>query len=139
MKKLICFSLFAFMLSSGFTVQSQAQNWTDSYTYTGGYFADVFCNEVAVDQILGNVAWHVRDHYKNGELEWSIYTASGSLTSANGEVFEIHESDKIYWSQNEWTFHCNLIGNLGNHYILSGHGDTTTWEVFIDKANCLSQ
>lgn len=139
MKKFIFISLLTFLLSSGFTVESQAQNGTVSYTYSGGYSADVICNEVLVDQILGPFAWHVRDHYKNGELEWSIYTASGSLTSENGEVFAIHESDKIYWSQNEWTFHCNLIGNLGNHYILSGHGDATTGEVFIDKANCLSQ
>ena len=139
MKKLIFFSLIAFLLSSGFTLQSQAQNGTISYTYTGGYSAYVYCNEVAVDQILGDVEWHVRDHYKDGVLVWSIYNASGSLTSENGEVFVIHESDTIYWSQNEWTFHCNLIGNLGNHYILSGHGDPTTWEVFIDKANCLSQ
>jgi hypothetical protein len=150
MKKIVYFSFIALLIFIGCSkadnnsaiipsenqLKSVPYNGTDSYYYTGGYFADLICEEIVIDHLSGNVQWHVRDHYKSGQLEWSIYNASGSLTSENGEVFEIHESDKLFYSQVDWTFHCNLTGNLGSHYILSGHGDLTTWEVIVDKANC---
>ena len=153
MKTLIYLSLIAFLILSGCAknddeasikndvnrLKAVPQNGTISYNYTGGYFADLICDEVVIDQLYGNVDWHVRDHYKNGEIEWSFYNATGTLTSTNGEVFEIHESDKLYWSDEDWTFHCNLTGDQGSHYILSGHGDLATWEVFVDRANCPSQ
>lgn len=111
-------------------------NGSVSYNYTGGYVSPLVCDGVQVDEITGNVEWHVVDHYKNGELEWSIYTPSGSLTSEKGEVFEIHESDKIMWSNGIYTFHANLVGNQGGHYILFGHADLTTWEIVFDKVVC---
>ena len=153
MKAIIYVSLIAFLLLSGCAktedesvvktdmnqLKVAPENGTVSYNFSGGYFADIICDEVVIDQIYGPVEWHVRDHYKNGEIEWSIYTASGTLTSSNGEVFDIHESDKLYYVGNDWTFHCNLIGDQGGHYILSGHGDLATWEVFVDRAICISQ
>lgn len=112
-------------------------NGSVSYSYTGGYISPLVCDGVQVDEISGNVEWHVVDHFKNGELEWSIYTPSGSLTSEiTGEVFEIHESDKIMWAQGIYTFHANLLGNQGGHYILFGHADLTTWEIVFDKVVC---
>lgn len=153
MKKLIYLSMIAFLMLSGCAkndddstvknggnqLKAVPENGTVSYFYTGGYFADLICDEVVIDQLFGDVQWHVRDHYKNGEIVWSLYNATGTLTSSNGEVFDIHESDKLYWSAEDWTFHCNLIGDQGSHYILSGHGDLSTWEVFVDKANCPGQ
>ena len=153
MKTLIYLCLVTFLILSGcaknddeLSVNTDAsqlkavpENGTISYFYTGGYFADLICDEEVIDQLLGNVEWHVRDHYKNGEIVWSFYTASGSLTGGIGEVFTIHESDKLYWSDENWTFHCNLTGDQGSHYILSGHGNLATWEVFVDRANCPSQ
>jgi hypothetical protein len=112
-------------------------NGSVSYNYTGGYTSPLGCGGVQVDEISGNVEWHVVDHYKNGELEWSLYTPSGSLTSKNkGEVFEIHESDKIIWSMGIYTFHANLVGTQGGHYILFGHADLATWEIVFDKVVC---
>jgi len=111
-------------------------NGSVSYNYTGGYISPLTCGGVQVDKIEGDVEWHVVDHYENGKLEWSIYTPSGSLTSEQGEVFEIHESDKIMWSKGIYTFHANLIGNQGSHYILSGHADFATWEIVFDKVVC---
>lgn len=153
MKTLIYFSLIAFLFLSGCTkndeestlktgvnqLKSVPENGTVSYNFTWGYIADLICDDVVIDQLSGNVEWHIRDHYTNGEIVWSIYNATGSLMSTNGEVFEIHESDKLWYSQDDWTFHCNLTGDQGSHYILSGHGDLTTWEIFVDKANCPPQ
>ena len=117
------------------------ENGTVSWNYTGGYYAaDLICDDMVIDLLEGDVDWHVRDHYKNGDLVWSIYNASGSLTVAStGETFEIQESDKFYWSLGESSFHCNLVGDQGTHFILFGHYDLITWEISIDKATCPGQ
>lgn len=112
-------------------------NGSVSYDYTGGYISPLVCDGKQVDEITGDIEWHVVDQFKNGELVWSLYTPSGSLTSqSTGEVFEIHESDKIMWAQGIYTFHANLIGTQGSHYILFGHADLATWEIVFDKAVC---
>jgi len=109
-----------------------------SWYYSGGYGIPLVCDDVQVGYISGwPVDWHVIDHYKNGEIEWSIYKASGSLTlKSTGEVFEIQESDKIFYSKGNFSFHANLVGNQGSHYILSGNFDPITYEVFVEKAVC---
>jgi len=151
MKKMLYFSLVAFLFilgcakiaddpaatPDGNQLKAAPVNGSVSYYYTGGYISPLVCDGVQVDEISGNVEWHVIDHYKNGVNEWSIYTPSGSLTSKKtGEVFEIHESDKIMWTQGIYTFHANLVGNQGGHYILFGHADLVTWEIVFDKAVC---
>jgi hypothetical protein len=153
MKVLIYLSLIAILILSGCAknddessvrtgvdqLKSVPENGTVSYNFYWGYWADLFCDDEYMGYLSGPVDWHVRDHYKDGELEWSIYNASGSLEGPNGEIFTIHESDKIYYSQPDWTFHCNLLGDQGSHYILSGHGDPVTYQVFVDRANCPGQ
>jgi hypothetical protein len=152
MKTLICFSLMVFLVFSGCSkvdndsaakpdnnqLKAAPKNGSVSWYYSGGYGIPLVCDDVQVGFLFGwPVDWHVIDHYKNGEIEWSIYNASGFLTlKSTGEVFKIQESDKIFYSKGNFTFHANLVGNLGSHYILSGHFDPATFEVFVDKAVC---
>jgi hypothetical protein len=152
MKTLICFSLMAFLIFSGCSkvdndsaakpaenqLKSAPKNGTVSYYWTGGYYTQLVCDGVEVDYLFGNVNWHILDHYKNGAIIWSIYRASGTLTSSKtGEVFEIKESDKLDVLAGNFIFHSNLVGDKGSHYILSGSGLLVyPWTVTIDKANC---
>jgi hypothetical protein len=152
MKKMIYFSLMVFLLTTGCAkvtndpvakpdgneVKSAAVNGSVSWNLSTGYYIPLECDGVQVGSVFGwPIDWHVIDHYKNGELDWSIYNVTGTLTNRNtGEVFKIQESDKLLWSQGDYTFHANLMGNLGTHYILSGHFDPITFEVLVEKAVC---
>jgi hypothetical protein len=122
----------------GNQVKSAAVNGSVSWYYSSGYYIPLVCDGVQVGYVFGwPIEWHVIDHYKNGELEWSMYKTNGSLTNrSTGEVFKIQESDKLLWSQGDYTFHANLIGNKGTHYILSGHFDPINFEAFVERAVC---
>lgn len=154
MKTAIMFGMMAFLILMGCSkadneslnananqVKSAPQNGTVSYYWTGGYFTPLICGGVEIDYLSGNVDWHIRDHYKDGEIVWTIYNATGNLTSANtGEVFDINESDKVNVAAGEYTFHSNIIGNQGSHYILSGTGLLYyPWTVTVEKAVCPAQ
>ena len=119
-------------------LKSASVNKSVSWDYSSGYYVDLVCDDVQVGFVFGwPIEWHVIDHYKNGDLEWTLYNANGSLTNRHtGEVFKIQESDKLIWSQGDYTFHANLIGNQGSHYILSGRFDPVTFEVLVDRAVC---
>jgi len=38
-----------------------------------------------------------------------------------------------------YSFHWNLIGDMGTHYIASGTVDLDTWEIVFDKTICLGE
>jgi hypothetical protein len=152
MKKFIYLSLMAFLFTMGCAkvsndpaakpdvnqVKALPYDGSVSWSYSSGYGVPLVCDEVQVGSVFGwPIEWHIIDHYKNGELDWSIYNANGSLTNRyTGEIFKIQESDKYLYSKGDFVFHANLIGNQGTHYILFGHFDPITYEVFIDKAVC---
>jgi hypothetical protein len=156
MKALIYLSFFTFLLFTGCTkneddsnlnqsvnqLKEAPENGTVSYYYSAGIYTPITCDGITIDYLSGgDIEWHILDHYKNGELEWSIYKASGTLTVVStGEVFTIQESDKVDVESGEFTFHSNLIGDQGSHYILSGTG-LWVWPytVTIEHANCPSE
>lgn len=152
MKKMLYFSLVAFLFTMGCSKvdndpaakpdgnQLKAAPVTGSVSYisSGGYGIPLVCDGVQVGSVFGwPIDWHIIDHYENGELVWTMYKTNGSLTNTvTGEVFKIQESDKLIWSQADYTFHANLIGNRGTHYILFGHFEPGTFEVFVERAVC---
>ena len=152
MKKMIYFSLMVFLLTMGCAKvtndpvakpdanQEKALPVTGSVSYisSGGYGIPLVCEGVQVGFVFGwPVDWHVIDHYENGELIWTKYNVTGTLTNrSTKEVFKIQESDKLIWTEADYTFHANLMGNQGTHYILSGRFDPATFEVLVDRAVC---
>ena len=122
----------------GNQVKAAPINGSVSYYMSGGYGIPLVCDGVQVGFLFGwPVDWHVIDHYKDGELEWTMYYVTGTLTNrSTKEVFKIQESDKLIWTSADYTFHANLMGNQGTHYILFGHFDPATFEVFVDRAVC---
>ncbi len=102
-----------------------------------GYYAPIYCNGKIVDLLWGNIKVQYSDHIEKNFVKWEMYKWDGELTGWYGEVFQIHESDKIgIPNPGVYTFHFNLVGNMGNHYINSGTYDWQTGIVTIDKAVC---
>lgn len=86
----------------------------------GTYWTPVFCGGEMVDNLEGGtIRVHVVYRYKNGNFFKEIDQIKGEVTSdKTGEVFQIREIDKTY-KEDVWyvTWHYNLIGNQGSHYI----------------------
>ena len=102
-----------------------------------GYWAPVYCDGVLVDELWGNIKVQYLTHVENNSLKWEILIWKGELTGWYGEVFQIHEADKIgIPDAGIYTYHFNLVGNMGSHYINSGTYDWKTGIVTIDKAVC---
>jgi len=155
MKTLIYVSLIAFLLLSGCTkndeestlktgvneLKSVPENGTVSYYFSATILTYISCDGEEIGTLEGgDIEWHILDHYKNGEPEWSIYKATGTLTDeSTGEIFEIKESDKVDYNGGDFTFHSNIIGDQGSHYILAGTGLwIPPYTVTIFRANCPS-
>lgn len=152
MKKTIYFSLVAFLILLGCSksddvsvvnpdenqLKSTAENESVSWYVSGGYGIPLVCDDVQVGYLFGwPIEWHIIDHYAKGQLVWTIYNTTGSLTNrSTGEVFKIQESDRLIWTQGDYSFHANLVGDQGSHYILFGSFDPISFEVYVDKAVC---
>jgi hypothetical protein len=89
---------------------------------------------------------HLIDKYKDGEQITQISQWNGETMSSTGEVFKWSEVDKyvvvdvVANMPIDLTFHVNLIGDQGSHYILSG---TVKYyppvTITIDKAVCIEK
>jgi len=59
------------------------------------------------------------------------------MSSVNQEVFQIHESDKIDIPvSGVYTYHFNLVGNMGSHYINFGILNMDNWTIVCTKSVC---
>ena len=106
-----------------------------------GYWQPVYCDGVNVDNLTGTVIYHVAVHYKNGNLILENVHYSGVVQSSNTtEEFKMSEVDKVNNIKGILSWHFNLIGNQGTHYV-----GTITWDMVndpnfespvIDKAIC---
>jgi len=104
-----------------------------------GYLTPLFCDGEMVDYVSGNISSHWRVHYKDGVREWIIINFSGTLTSTNGEVLTIRETDKIDFEEGMdpiYLIRWNIMGQDGSHYIGSGYVDWTTWDVVPEMTVC---
>jgi len=102
------------------------------------YWSPVYCDGVAVDTLTGTIKANIVAHYEQGALKWYMFKWSGEVTSPiNQEVFVVHELDKIGIPiPDTYTYHLNLIGDMGTHYINSGTLDMTDWSITVDKSVC---
>jgi hypothetical protein len=138
------FLLLCLFLGVGLT-QLSAQNGKNGtgtivFTFENDYWSPVFCNGVQVDVLEGKLTSQVVIHAEKGQYKWYMLHWHGELISSlNQEVFQIHESDKIDIPKlGDWSYHFNLVGNKGSHYINSGTLNTDTWNVVVNKSVCLA-
>lgn len=116
--------MMCLLLGIGLTqLAGQNSNSTDTKSVQGWflstYWSPVYCDGVLVDYLEGGVIKvHYVAHYKDGSFTWETDQLKGEVTSVTGEVFEVTELDKTYFTDHWYvTWHFNLMGNWGTHYI----------------------
>ena len=110
------------------------QGWVQST-----YWTPVYCGGVQVDELSGGeIMIHKIIHFKDGAYQWENAQIKGQVTSdKTGEVFKIQEIDKTYFTDHWYvTWHYNLKGNLGTHYIGTLTYSYWTGEITIGKTVC---
>ena len=98
----------------------------------------LWCDNNLVDHFLGDMNLQCTMQYENDVLLFMNMQYSGSYTGENtGEVVKFKEIVRIDLSKSDnSSFHMNVIGNKGSHYIISGTYLTQEPWVVIDKAIC---
>lgn len=106
------------------------------------------CDGIEVDHLSGTLDVFCRmfGYYPEGQegndnafvSEWMIHNYSGTLasTSGSGEIFEIQGVKKMDMLEKDFTFHLNVKGSLGSHYILFASGTNSPYTFTIEKAVC---
>ena len=83
-----------------------------------GYWQPVYCDGVLVDDLSGTVTAHNIEFYRDGFMVSAIMHYYGQVVSLRtGEVFKLNEIDKADNIDGNVTWHFNLNGDKGNHYI----------------------
>jgi hypothetical protein len=152
MKTFLCFCLTAILILSGCSkpagdlgvnpnenqLKSATPDKAVSHRFPSDYYIQLTCDGVNGDFLIGSVDTHCVMFGHPGAWQWMIMTFSGKLTNEiTGEEFVIKETDKYDNLQNVFTFHANVRGDKGNHYILSGSGLLVPpWTLTIDKVTC---
>lgn len=98
----------------------------------------LWCDNNLIDHFLGDMNLHCTMQYENDVLVFMNMEYSGSYTGENtGEVVKFKEitRDDLSKSDNR-SFHMNVVGNKGSHFIISGTYLTQEPWVVIDKAIC---
>lgn len=126
--------------SMSVSAQDKANNAADQGWFTTTYWSPVYCDGVMVDLLEGGevTVHYVFRYVNNGPvLAKEIDQVKGTVTSQSGEVFKIRETDKYFYTDHwELTWHYNLIGNMGNHYIGSITYNYQTGEITVGKTVC---
>ena len=138
-KVILLSCLFIGIATLSVNAQDKANN-SDQGWVVGTYYSPVFCDGEMVDYLEGG---EIRVHFvfrmfKNGSvLAKEIDQIKGTVTSESGEVFKIRETDK-YEYVNGWvlTWHYNLIGDQGTHYIGTLTYYYNTGELIVGQTVC---
>lgn len=111
--------------------QKAVQGW-----FMSEYWSPVYCGDTMVDLLEGG---SIRVHYvvPSGGKYYEIDQLKGEVTSQTGEVFQVRETDKYYFTDHWYvTWHYNLIGDRGTHYIGTLTYSYWTKEITIGKVVC---
>jgi hypothetical protein len=135
----------AFLLLCMFLVirLNQLSAQSSEFTGTFDYWQPVYCNGVQIDYLTGTTTYSGIEHYKNGVAIFQNYHNRGEVTSTiTKEVFNVIETDKVFQlDQNSnftfCTWHFNLKGDQGSHYLGSMTWDLITGTMTVDKFVCV--
>jgi hypothetical protein len=138
-KTLLLVCIFVGIASLSLNAQNKA-NKADQGWYSSAYWSPVYCDGVLVDVLEGGeiTVHYVFRLFKNGSvLAKEIDQIKGTVESSSGEVFKIRETDK-YEYVDGWVFtwHYNLIGDRGSHYIGTLTYYYKTGELVVGHTTC---
>ncbi len=140
-KTILLFGLF--LILSGITnAQTKSiPNHIEGYTWM-----EFYCGDQFIGSGEGYMNFLYIEHYQNGKLVWfKAEGFHGTLTSDWGETLSWHESDKVLgpfpWDNvpgfPTHTFHYNIIGDQGSHFIGSATYNWETGVITFDRAKCI--
>jgi len=100
---------------------------------------EVICDGVPVDVVTNAEPFllQVVEHYKNGEVtSWNYHLNNIKFISETGEVFKFQGTERGSVKGGlDYTFG-NMIGSLGNHYIMKLILDSNDWSVVDVSFSC---
>ena len=131
-KKSAFLVIICLFLGAGFTqISAQSTNKTfQGWAPTVPWKVEVYCDGELTDYVEGVMKVHWVFHA--GEEFWQILQVKGTATSSkSGEVFKYKEMDKKDFFDGPVTYHYNLKGNMGNHYIGTATVDFSDWNNWI--------
>jgi len=141
LKFIIGLFLFVCLLSGVANAQCDCPDGTKSVTFKQEwlYFQPVYCDGELADMLTGNATASGVRHYVDGILKWANYKNRGNVTSEwTGEVFKLRETDqREIYSEGKVTWHWNLKGNMGSHYVGSASWDYINDIITIHKSICV--
>jgi len=106
--------------------------WVESYYYT-----PVRCDGEFVDWVEGVFTIHVVNHYKDGVWIFQRLMIKGIGTGyLSGETFKFNYNEKYSNVTGICTWHYNLKGDDGDHYIGSMTWDYNTSTMTVNKTVC---
>jgi len=116
---------------------SEPTHWQKVIKDTWTMKFPVWCGDEASDFLIGTADIHITERIENGKSAWMIITYSGSFVGNAGEVYKYKEMGKVNIPvEGDNTFHINVKGNKGSHFIMSGtYLSEEPWVIF-DKAIC---
>jgi hypothetical protein len=117
---------------------SESNGWQKTGRFTINTEFPLMCGDNVIDYFVGSADIHFTERIENGEQVWIILTYSGSFVGKNTEeVFNYKEINKINIPfEGDYSFHINVKGDKGSHFIMSGsYLAEEPWVVF-DKAIC---
>jgi len=129
------------LIGIGLTQVSAQKGKNGTGTVTGMYYntpydQPIILNGTLIDELVGTIQFHSVVHFKDGEPVWAksvdIKSEAKSIFFPY-EVFRVHEIDKSEWEVFCITWHFNLIGNMGSHYIGAVTWNFVTNETWFDK------
>ncbi|MEI8115252.1 MAG: hypothetical protein WCI54_16595 [Bacteroidia bacterium] len=110
-----------------FSLPKNGENGSVTSRFTTWYWLPVYIDGVMVDELSGDVEWHIIIRYKNGAMINVIDKITGiSIQSKTGENFTGSEIDRQNIEDQLGIWHFNLKGNQGTHYI--GTLTQTNWD-----------
>ena len=149
MKKTIYFNMLAFLIILGSSTvniisginpgdnqqNSATPDKTISHRFQSGYWTPLICDGVTFDYLEGVLDVHCVMFGHPGAWQWMTMRFTGTLTNSEGEQFRIKEIDKS--DDTEFSWHANIVGDRGSHYIISGSGLLVPPYTFtVDQAVC---
>ncbi|MDU8885609.1 hypothetical protein RXV94_05520 [Yeosuana sp. MJ-SS3] len=119
--------------------QHEAKNVEQGW-FSGSYWSPIFCNGDMVDFLEGGtLRIHYVMRYEPNVIYKEIDQIKGEVTSSlTGETFKIREIDRYLGTPDSFigTWHYNLIGDMGTHYIGTLTMDMNTGAITIEQTVC---
>lgn len=119
-KLFLSLCLIVGIASTQLFAQNVKHKTVEKLTYVWyGYYQPVYCDGILVDWLIGAPTITEFQFFEDGVfVGWHNHFKGEVISERTKEVFKVHEEDTtVDFPVGTTTWHFNLIGNKGHHYI----------------------